>query len=329
LWGDGVKKNYYVFSDGLLERRENTIYFVSKNGRKPIPIEKIYCIYVYGSLTITSQALHLLAQNHVPIHFFNYYGFYDGSFYPREAFLSGDLLVKQVEHYLDREKRLRLAKLFVSGCVENILRNLSRYKLSEDCEEIKTIFGEIFGVTRISEVMNIEARVKNVYYQAFDKILPPSFRFESRSRRPPRNMVNALISFGNSLLYTTVLTELYNTQLNPTISYLHEPRERRYSLALDLSEVFKPLLVDRLIFYLLNKKILDEKHFDQDLNYCILNKEGKNIFLRNYNERLEKTIKHRSLGRSVSYQRLIRLEAYKLVKHLLGTEEYKPFVIWW
>lgn len=324
-----MKRNYYISSDGILERRENTIYFVSDKGRKPIPIEKIYCIYAYGSLTITSQALHLLAQNHVPIHFFNYYGFYDGSFYPREVFLSGDLLVRQVEHYLDKERRLRLAKLFVSGCVENILRNLSRYKLEDGKNEIKAIYGEIIAANKISEVMNVEARIKNVYYQAFDEILPEEFRFESRSRRPPRNMVNALLSFGNSLLYTTVLTELYNTQLNPTISYLHEPRERRYSLALDLSEVFKPLLVDRLIFYLLNKGLLGEKHFDKDLNYCILNKDGKNIFLRNYNDRLEKTIKHRVLGKNVSYQRLIRLEAYKLVKHLLGVEEYKPFVMWW
>ena len=126
-----------------------------------------------------------------------------------------------------------------------------------------------------------------------------------------------------------MLGEIYNTQLNPTISYLHEPAERRFSLSLDLSEIFKPLIVDRLIFYMVNKRILRKKYFREELNACSLSEEGKRIFLKAYQERLEKTIKHRKLRRNVSYLRLIRLEAYKLVKHLLEVEKYEPFVIWW
>lgn len=125
-------------------------------------------------------------------------------------------------------------------------------------------------------------------------------------------MINSLISFGNSMMYSTVLTELYNTQLNPTISYLHEPSERRFSLSLDLSEIFKPIFVDRLIFYLVNKKMITEKDFNQELNCCLLNDNGRNKFIKEYNKRLEKTIKHKDLKKNVSYQRLIRLEAYKL-----------------
>lgn len=87
-------------SDGILKRKENTLYFHNKEGKKPIPISKIYSIYSYGSLSFSSQAVHLLAKEGVPIHFFNYYGFYDGSFYPRETLLSGDSLIKQAENYL-------------------------------------------------------------------------------------------------------------------------------------------------------------------------------------------------------------------------------------
>ena len=162
-----------------------------------------------------------------------------------------------------------------------------------------------------------------------NEILPESFNFDKRVKRPPENMINALISFGNSMLYSTVLSEIYNTQLNPTISYLHEPSERRFSLALDLSEIFKPILVDRLIFYLVNKRMLGEDDFEKDLNYCLLNDKGRKIFIKKYDERLKKTIKHRELKRKVSYKRLIRLESYKLIKHLLGSKEYKPFVMWW
>ncbi|AGN16027.1 type I-B CRISPR-associated endonuclease Cas1b [Methanobrevibacter sp. AbM4] len=320
------KKNYYLLSEGILKRKENTIYFVNKKGKKPLPINKIYSVYAYGQITISSQVINLFAKEGIPIHFFNYYGYYNGSYYPRESLLSGDLLIKQAEHYLDFKKRIRLAKLFVEGSAKNILKVLSYYKIDNN---IKETLKELKNAKKITEVMNVEGRIRSEYYDYFDDILPDEFRMEGRSRQPPKNMVNSLISFGNSLMYSTVLSEIYNTQLNPTISYLHEPSERRFSLSLDLSEIFKPILVDRVIFYLVNKKMIRKDDFNQDLNCCLLNDKGRKTFVKEYNKRLEKTIKHKDLGRKVSYQRLIRLEAYKLKKHFLGMETYEPFVIWW
>lgn len=321
-----AKKNYYLLSEGILKRKENTIYFVNEKGKKPLPINKIYSIYAYGQITISSQVINLFAKEGIPIHFFNYYGYYNGSFYPREKLLSGDLLIKQAEHYIDFSKRLKLSKLFVEGAAKNILKVLAYYKIENNISNTLT---ELNKARRITDVMNVEGRIRAEYYNYFDDILPDNFKMEGRSRQPPTNMINSLISFGNSLMYSTVLTEIYNTQLNPTISYLHEPSERRFSLSLDLSEIFKPILVDRVIFYLVNKKMITEKDFNQDLNCCLLNDKGRNKFIKEYNKRLEKTIKHKDLGRKVSYKRLIRLEAYKLKKHLLGINTYDPFVIWW
>lgn len=321
-----AKKNYYLLSEGILKRKENTVYFVNEKGSKPLPINKIRSIYAYGQITISSQVINLFAKEGIPIHFFNYYGYYNGSYYPREYLLSGDLLIKQAEYNIDFNKRLELAKLFVEGSAKNILKVLAYYKIENN---IKNTLTELNKARRITEVMNVEGRMRAEYYNYFDDILPENFKMEGRSRQPPKNMINSLISFGNSMMYSTVLTELYNTQLNPTISYLHEPAERRFSLALDLSEIFKPFLVDRIIFYLVNKKMITEKDFNQDLNCCLLNDKGRNTFIKEYNKRLEKTIKHKDLGRKVSYQRLIRLEAYKLKKHFLGLQKYDPFVIWW
>ena len=162
----------------------------------------------------------LLSKNGVPIHFFNYYGFYSGSYYPRETLLSGDLLVKQADYYLNIQKRLELAKLFVEGAANNILKVLAYYKIENN---IKETLSELNSTNKITEIMNIEGRIRSEYYSKFDEILPDDFKMEGRSRQPPKNMINSLISFGNSMMYSTVLTELYNTQLNPTISYLHEP----------------------------------------------------------------------------------------------------------
>ena len=114
----------------------------------------------------------------------------------------------------------------------------------------------------IPTLMGVEGRVRKQYYEAFSSIIGDLFPFEKRTKRPPENPLNALISFGNSLCYTLCLGEIYHTQLNPLISYLHEPGERRFSLALDISEVFKPLLVDRVIFKVLNQKMIQLDHFD-------------------------------------------------------------------
>ncbi len=334
-----VKSNFFIVRNGIIKRKQNTIYFVYKdeNGnlqRKILPIEKIHCIYAHGRITIRSGALSYLMKYGVPVHFFNKYGFYEGSFYPRETLVSGDLVIKQAEHYLNKDKRLELAKEFTRGAAENIIKNLQYYErmkgeLESEVNQIKSLLEEIEKQKTVSSLMAIEGNIRDIYYQSFNKILPDKFRFDKRTKQPPENMVNSLISFGNSLVYSTVLTEIYNTQLNPTISYLHEPSERRFSLALDIAEIFKPLLSDRVIFKLINKKIIDESCFVKELNACLLNEKGKRLFLTAYEEKLKTTIKHRELKRNVSFQRLIRLECYKLIKHLIGMKKYKPFVIWW
>lgn len=138
-----------------------------------------------------------------------------------------------------------------------------------------------------------------------------------------------LISFVNSLIYSKVLSEIYKTQLNPTISYLHEPGVRRFSLCLDISEVFKPLIGDRLIFSLLNRRQITEDSFTKELNFLHLKKESSRLIAQELEKSLKKTIMHKELGRQVSYQYLMRLEAYKLIKHLIGEKQYEGFKIWW
>ena len=116
--------------------------------------------------------------------------------------------------------------------------------------------------------------MKQLYYDAFDLIIN-DFNMSGRSKQPPQNEVNALISFGNMMCYSICLRAINQTQLNPTISYLHTPGERRYSLALDISEIFKPILVDRVVFKVLNKKEIQDKHCDKKLNKCLLNEAGR------------------------------------------------------
>ncbi|MGC9090084.1 MAG: CRISPR-associated endonuclease Cas1, partial [Caldisericia bacterium] len=202
--------------------------------------------------------------------------------------------VKQVEHYIDPVKRMFLAKKFVYGAIENMRKTITEYKIEGKVETLLTLAAEVEKATTPTELMNVEARARIEYYDCFEHILVGDLKYEKRTRQPPENEINAMISFGNSLLYSTTLTEVYNTQLNPTISYLHEPSERRYSLCLDLSEIFKPLIIDRLIFYLVNKKIIQKDDFRKELNGIIFTENGKRKFLQYYEEKLQTTIKHRS-----------------------------------
>jgi CRISPR-associated protein Cas1 len=302
--------------------------------RKPIPVEDIEAIYCFSEMRFNTKFLNYIAKKQITLHLFNYYGYYSGSFYPREPFISGRLLVEQVKHYRDDLLRFDLARKFVEGAADNIIKNLQYHNardkdMSVFLEIIDELIKKIENCSSVSELMGIEGNIRSTYYKSWNLIINDDIAFKKREKHPPTNPINALISFGNSLVYTSVLTEIYKTQLNPLISFLHEPGDRRFSLSLDLAEIFKPLLADRIIFSLLNKKQIQDKHFTREMNFCHLNEKGRKTFLKEFDEKLKTTIKHRNLKKSVSYRHLIRLECYKLIKHILGEKEYKPFRIWW
>lgn len=326
-----MSRPYYIFSNGRIRRKENTVYIENENGdKKVIPVEDIDTIHLFGEVDLNTKLLNFLSQQNKTVHIYNYYGFYAGSFMPRDRNVSGELLVRQVEHYLNNEKRFFLAFCFVEGAMFHMLRNLREYKDTADFQEkIKEELIKAAETKTISELMGCEGRARDAYYQAFNVILKEDFFIDKREKRPPTNPVNALISFANSLIYSTVLSEIYHTQLNPTISYLHEPRERRYSLSLDIAEIFKPLIADPIIFKLVNNNMVKLEDFEEDIGYCYMNEDGRKKFLKEFDHKLSTTIKHRKLKRNVSYRTLIRLECYKLIKHFLGDEVYSPFKAWW
>lgn len=335
-----MKKTYYLFNPGRLSRRDNTLKFIpvdadgNEGTPKYIPVEGVSDLFCFGSLDTNSALYNFLGKAGIAVHFFDYYEHYTGSFMPKEYLLAGKMQIEQTKHYIDKKKRLVLARKFVAGASFNMVKNLRYYINRErDLQSIQDTIERytqlIDSSTEIDELMGVEGNIRQTYYSAFDEIISADFSMENRSKRPPKNEINALISFGNMMCYTLCLGQLYHTQLNPTISFLHEPGYRRYSLALDLAEIFKPLLVDRLIFRLLNKKEIQANDFDHQLNSCVLKESGRKVFVRAWEEKINETFKHPVLKRNVSYKHLIKLECYKLSKHLLGMEEYKPFKARW
>ena len=298
------------------------------------PVESISDIFLFSEHTLNTKLLNFLGQVKIPLHVFNYYGFYSGSFFPREQYLSGHVTIKQAAHYLDGQHRMVLAYEILNAAASNILTNLTYYKnrgrdVAVKISQIKELKASLKTADSVPFLMGIEGNIRDLYYSVFAEIVRNKVEFEKRVKRPPDNFINTLISFGNSLVYTSVLSEIYRTQLDPTISFMHEPGYRRYSLALDIAEIFKPIILDRMIFSMINKNEISEKDTEKTLKHCYLKDQGRMKFLRKYDERLKKTVKHKKLNRHVSYKRLIRLECYKIVKHILGEEKYTGFKMWW
>lgn len=269
----------------------------------------------------------------ISFHFFDFYEHYSGSFVPPTSILSGDSIIKQATFYQEEKQRLWLAKRFVMGASKNMYKNLKYYlrrgkDTSESIKKIEELYSRIKTTSRIQELLGIEGNIRISYYKSFNIILN-DFSLEKRIKQPPKDEINTLISFLNTICYTLCLDILHQTPLNTTIGYLHEPSERRHSLALDLAEVFKPILVDRLIFTLINKKIIQKSDFISLQNRVIIENKAKKKIIKHWDERLKETFYHRDTKQHISYRTLVLKECHKLHKHIQKEEPYKPFEIWW
>lgn len=321
----------YITSMGELKRKDNSLCFRKNNRNVYIPVENTKEIYCMSEVSINTKLLDFLSRNNIVMHFFNYYEGYSGTFYPKKHYNSGRLLVKQVEAYNNR--RLIIAKSIVRGIGKNIYEVLYHY-YKHDKKEVKTTLDWIKNdmvanleyAKDIKQIMQVEGETWHRFYGEFKNILPEDFIMNKRVKRPPDNPINALISFGNTLLYGKTITAIYNTHLDQRISFLHEPSEGRFSLSLDISEVFKPVIVFKTIFDLVNKKKIQvSKHFDKKLNYCLLNEEGRKIFITAFEEKLQTVFVHKKLKRKVTYRNAVKLDCYKLIKFILENKEFKPF----
>lgn len=172
-----MKQSFYVYNNGDLKRKDNTLQFTSYEGEKrDIPIERISDIYVMSEMSFNTAFLNYISQYGIPVHFFNYYNFYTGSFYPKESLLAGQLLVKQVEHYTNYEKRLIIAKKFIEAAADNIYRNLRYYNgrgkdVAEQMKEIDFLRSRILKAESIEELMGIEGNIRRKYYSAWNIIV--------------------------------------------------------------------------------------------------------------------------------------------------------------
>ena len=305
-----------------------------KSSPKYIPVERVDCIHAYDAVRINSAFLNFLSQKNIPLHIYNYYGGYSGSYFTKDALPNGNLLKRQCVDWDHPAKSLTLAKELVRGAAHNMRHNI-RYAVARNY--VEDLWLDRFDTHTVSiehastkqELLGHEGNLRTLYYSFLDRRLQEGFKLGGRQYNPPGNPGNALMSFLNMMCYAAVINELHRTQLNPLIGFYHKPGRHRFPLAYDLAELYKPLLVDRLMISLINKNQLNGDDFEKEMNGILLKKEARYIVVRAFEKTMRTTIRHRKLNRSVSYRMLMRLEAYKLIKNLLEGTPYEAFRIWW
>ncbi|MTK12829.1 MAG: type I-B CRISPR-associated endonuclease Cas1 [Clostridiaceae bacterium] len=325
------KGTRFIMSQGEISRKDDSLCFRKDGKNTYIPIEATRELYLLNEVSLNTKFLDFAAKAGVVIHFFNYYGYYTGTFYPKEYLISGNMTIKQSEAFI--KNRIEIAKAFVNGIAVNIYEVVYHYYKHDKKETkifldwLKHDFVELLvKANDIKQVLFLEGQIWMKFYDNFKYFLPEDFLMNKRVKRPPDNPMNAMVSFGNSILYARTISQIYHTHLNQSISFLHEPSEGRFSLSLDLSEAFKPVIVYKTIFELVNnKRIQVSKHFDKKLNYCLLNEAGKKVFIEALENRFNTVFEHPKLKRKVSYETAIKLDGYKLMKHIGERKPFSPF----
>lgn len=358
-----MKQPIYIFSNSQIRRCENSIMIekiietpddtedvfddeieefilgddidILSGDKQRIPVESIDAIYTFGTVKFNTRFLSFCSRHGIPVHILSYSQRYAGSFFPQNTFQSGNMIINQVQHYTDNKKRIIIAREFVAGAIHGAIANLKYYDnrnggLSDEINILDEMMQLVYDTSDIEQLMGIEGSAKRDYYYAWQKIFTQPVEFTRRVKNPPNNLINSLISYGNMVLYAVTATEIFRTRLYPDIGWLHSVGENRLPLSFDIAEIFKPILVDRTIFSVINKNMITENDVIHKKNICFIKKNARKTFVAELHEKLHTTINpDRNNSRQMSYRRLIREECYKLMKHISNEEQYKSFRIRW
>lgn len=326
------KRRIDILSDGILRQKDFSLLFESDTEKTELPVLSTDVINLYSGVVFDSGFLEKALSAGIFVNLFDAKGKLLGRFLPNTPLRSPVTTQEQLACYYDEAQRAELAVQFVLASLHNCRLNIRYYQRQKECsiytEALKTLNKLCTGLKRVKEqetLLLLEAQAREAYYSCYDSFLrQESFVYEKRSRRPPRNAFNAMLSFGNTILYNLIATEINRTSLDIRVGFLHATNRRKESLNLDIAEIFKPLVVDRTILALINRRAIREEHFRrQENNGVYLNEEGKRIFIRAFYEKLDTSVKVH--GQEQTYNQLITEEVRKLVRHFRTGEPYKPF----
>lgn len=328
-----INNEFHLIQDGVLNKKDYALLFENENEKHHIPVEVIDHISMYGNITMTTTVLKTVSEKNIRLAILDKYGNLEGYYVPDGYLSSGEILLKQCDLYLDVQRRLVMAKAMEIAGIHNMRANLRYYAKKKESTQIESAICELSNCIEqiklgrdVEELLLIEGRARQKYYAAFNCIIAnEEFKFVKRTKRPPEDAINALISFGNTLLYNQFLQIIWKTALDPRIGIVHATNRRCHTLDLDFADIYKPLVVDRVIFSLINlQQIKAQVDFEESEGGGIyLSNRGKKVFVEQFEEKLAsmRCVK----GKSISYKGLMINEVRQFQKAVQTGAKYSPY----
>ncbi len=325
----------YLVEQGLLIRQngERLILYRDKAPIAEVPLMKIERVVVFGHVHLTTGAISALLRHGIDTTFLSWHGRLKGRLVALES-KNIPLRLKQYERARDEAFACELARRIVRAKVHSSLRVLLRYQRNhpewsapEAIAQLERTLQTLEQPQTLPSLRGLEGQAAAAYFQAYGNMFRRSLRFHKRSRRPPRDPVNAALSLGYSLLFGEAVAFVSSVGFDPYLGFLHAPEYGRCSLALDLMEEFRAAIVDRLVLTLFNTEVLVPAYFTTSENAGVwFVPEAKKRFLREYEETMQRAFISRHTGHRTTFRRLLLEQAEHLARALLHGEEYRPYV---
>jgi CRISPR-associated endonuclease Cas1 len=338
-----LRENGYLCEGGVL-------YFAQSRRRVSVPFEAVLVertrqllrelrqvklkdvsqVSIFGNVLITAQALRELAADGIPLCHFSYGGWF-------QAITSGlvhknaDLRIHQFRLADNPVESLRLARCFVAGKIKNCRTLVRRHLETDDravLDRLSHLGRKSIHATDMASLLGVEGVAAKAYFAALAGLLKQGapFDFEGHNRRPPRDPINALISYLAAILVKELTIALSAVGLDPMVGFYHQPRYGRPSLALDLAEEFRPLVVDSVVLTLVNHGEIGEGHFVRRAGAVALTPPGRKAVIAAFERRMDTLVTHPVFRYRVSYRRVLAVQSRLLARTVLGEiPEYPSF----
>lgn len=327
-----IENHYHIISDGVISKRNFTLLFENDNVKKYIPIEKIDTLSIYSNVIFNTNFFEYISSERIIVNIVDQYGNILGNYIPIKQRRNIKTEISQLNILNDEKKRLLLAKELEKAYLFNLRATLRYYKRREENNQIDIVVSKITEIIEkinttktIDSLMMYEARARQMYYQCFNVILNDSnFKFSVRTKRPPKDAINSLISYGNTLLYSRLSLEIRKTDLDIRFGIIHSAYKRNENLNLDIADIFKPIIVDRIIFTLINKNMINITDFEENANGGIyISNNAKRIVIREFNRKLSSKLNIN--GKYITYSSLLSNEIKKIRNYFVKNDKYKAY----
>ena len=340
----GIDNVLYVDEHGCAIKKTGERLLVVKENEtiRDIPLIHLGQVVISGNVNLTTPAMQTLLHEGIPVVFLSAYGRYHGALTPQ---VSRNSLLRCAQHKIANtpEACLDLSKAFVRGKVANMRMMLQRRKwqstdttdsamepLLANIKAIQAMEKRIQKASELSELLGIEGNASAAYFQAFNFMLKSEmgFDFQRRSRRPPSDPINALLSFAYSLLTADLISAIQTVGLDPYVGFFHQLKYGKPCLALDLMEEFRPIIADSVVITLINNRRIKVEDFRQSHGGWYLKDHRRKVFYAAYETRKNETITHPVFKYKLTFRRAMELQVRLLAKYLTGEiDQYTPLTV--